>query len=188
MSAEMLGRARASLRGERNVTYALLDYRQPFPFLDESFSLVLSGLTYVQDSASALREAARVLKASGRLGLSMWGPTYHEKRLLNAALASVGGGRFPDAAPGRAVRRLERNGYRSVRRLDIDLSNRFAGVEDYVAYRRGFGIPVNWTRSFYERFLRAVRREASSTAGPDRSFELGWTVTVITARPPRSPA
>ena len=73
------------------MTYTLLDYAAPFPFLDASFSLVLSGLTYLQDSPSSLAEVARVLRANGRLALSMWGPSYHEKRLLNAALESVGG-------------------------------------------------------------------------------------------------
>ena len=186
LSTDMLERARASLRRRQNVTYALLDYSGPFPFLDASFSLLLSGLTYLQDSPAALAETARVLRANGRLALSMWGPSYHEKRLMNAALESIGGGRFPAAAPGRAVRRLETGGFRSVRRTDFDLVNRFADVEDYLAYRRGFGIPSVWTRAYYDRFLRALHREASRTAARDGSFELGWTLTIVTARAPRS--
>lgn len=185
LSAEMLERGRASMRRRRNVTYALLDYAGPFPFLDASFSLVLSGLTYVQDSSAALAEVARVLRPNGRLALSMWGPSYHEKRLLNAALESVGGGRFPAAAPGRALRRLESAGFGSIRRRDFDLVNRFADVEEYLAYRRGFGIPSIWTRAYYDRFLRAVHREASRTVAQDGSFELGWTLTIVTARAPR---
>ena len=181
-SKDMLEHARSSLRRRSNVSFALVDYSAPLPFLDASFSVVLSGLTYVQDSPAALREARRVLKPSGRLALSMWGATYHEKKLLNAALASVGGGRFPSAAPSAAVRRLERAGFRAVKRSDVDLVNRFASIEDYLEYRRGFGVPVVWTRSFYERFLGAVRREASRTVADDGSFELGWTLTILTVR------
>jgi SAM-dependent methyltransferase len=178
----MLERARLSLRRRRNVTFALVDYGAALPYLDATFSLVLSGLTYVQDSPQALAEVARVLRTNGRLAFSMWGPTYHEKRLLNAALESIGGGRFPAAAPGRALRRLEAVGFRSVRRTDLDIVNRFADVEEYLAYRRGFGIPSVWTRAYYDRFLRAVHREASRTVADDGSFELGWTLTIVTAR------
>ena len=186
ISREMLERGRASMRRRRNVTFALLDYAVPFPFLDASFSLVLSGLTYVQDSQASLAEVARVLRSNGRLALSMWGPSYHEKRLMNAALESVGGGRFPAAAPGRAVRRLEAAGFRAVRRTDLDLVNRFDDVEDYLAYRRGFGVPSVWTRAYYDRFLRALHKEASRTLADDGSFELGWTLTIVTARASRA--
>lgn len=181
LSAPMLEQARRSLRRTRNVSYLVLDYGSPFPFLDGSYTVVLSGLTYLQDSAAALGEVVRVLRPGGRLALSMWGPSYHEKRIMNAALVSVAGRRFPAAAPGRAVRRLELDGFRSVRRTDIELTNRFASVEDYIAYRRGFGKPTIWTASLYERFLRALHQEASKTATADGSFDLGWTQTLINA-------
>jgi SAM-dependent methyltransferase len=186
LSDEMLGVARHSLARQPNVSYVLLDYGHAFPFLKRSFSLVLAGLTFVQNSASSLLEVARVSRPSGRLALSMWGPTYHEKQLLNAALGSIGGGRFPDAAPSRAVKRLERGGFRTVRRTDVALSTRFPSVADYLNYRRGFGIPLLWTPAYYERFLCAVERESSRTVEADGSFTLGWTVSLITARAPRS--
>jgi ubiquinone/menaquinone biosynthesis C-methylase UbiE len=185
---QMLEQARTALRRRKNVAYALVDYGAPLPFLDGSFSLVLSGLTYVQDSPAAVSEVARVLRPGGRLALSMWGARYQERLLLDAAIRSVGGGRFPSAAPGRALRRLEHAGFRSIRREDVSVSNTFATVDDYIAYRRGFGIPSVWSRAHYERFLRAVRREASRVAAADGSFELGWTFTVLTARAPAPPA
>jgi hypothetical protein len=107
-----------------------------------------------------------------------------EKRLMNAALASVSEDRFPNAAPSGAVARLERLGFRSVRRSDLDVTTSFATVNDYIAYRRGFGVPTAWNRSFYERFLRALEREASRAATPDGRLELGWAYTLITARRP----
>jgi ubiquinone/menaquinone biosynthesis C-methylase UbiE len=180
LSAPMLERARSSLRGSVNVSYLMLDYGAPFPFLDGSFSLVLSGLTYVQDSSAAVREVARVLRPGGRLALSMWAGTYHEKRIMNAALQEVLGQRFPAASPPKVVRRLARHGFRDVRRTEVALTNTFRSVDDYVAYRRGFGKPTVWSGSLYERFLAALAREAAKTAAPDGSFELGWTQTVIT--------
>jgi SAM-dependent methyltransferase len=184
LSREMLARARRALRHARNVSFVVADYSAPLPFLDASFSVVLSGLTYAQDSPATLAEIRRVLKANGRLAFSMWGPSYHEKRIMNAAVTSVGGARFPAAAPGRAGRRIEAAGFRSLRRTDLDLVVRFATVDDYIAYRRGFGKPSVWTRAFYERFLGALGREAARTEGADGSFDLGWTKTVITARAP----
>jgi SAM-dependent methyltransferase len=182
LSPLMLEKARRSLRRSPNVSYLMLDYGAPFPFLDGSFSLVLSGLTYLQDSSAALGEVARVLRPGGRLALSMWGSSYHEKQIMNAALEAVAGRRFPAAVPGAVARRLERTGFHSVRREDVELTNHFASVEDYIAYRRGFGKPTAWTTSFYERFLRALHQEASKTAKLGESFDLGWTQTVITAR------
>jgi SAM-dependent methyltransferase len=182
LSPPMLEHARRLLRRTPNVSYLMLDYGSPFPFLDASFTLVLSGLTYLQDSAAALGEVLRVLRTGGRLALSMWGASYHEKRIMNAALEFVAGQRFPRAAPGRTVRRLELRGFHSVRRTDVELTNRFASVDDYIAYRRGFGKPTAWTVSLYERFLRALHREASKAATADGSFDLGWLQTVITAR------
>ena len=186
LSRPMLERARRSLRRAPNVSFLVLDYGSQFPFLDRSFSVVLSGLTYLQDSAAALEEVVRVLRPGGRIALSMWGVSYHEKRIMDAALESVAGQRFPRAAPDRAVRRLERRGFRSVRRTDVELVSRFRSVDDYIAYRRGFGKPTIWTPSLYERFLRALQREAPKTLAADGSFALGWTQTVITARRPRA--
>jgi ubiquinone/menaquinone biosynthesis C-methylase UbiE len=185
VSRSMLAVARKSMRRTAGVSFALLDYNDSFPFLDTSFDVVVSGLTYVQNSAPALSEIARVLKANGRLALAMWGNSYHEHRVLSDALESISGERLPSPAPGQAVRRLERVGFRSVTRSDVEMTNRFESVDEYLAYRRGFGSPGGWTRAKYDRFLRAVHREASSYTDSDGRFTLGWTVSIITARRPR---
>src|SRR5919202_6476822 len=101
----MLALARDSIRPPPGLTFALVDYAAPLPFLDASFDLVLSGLTYVQDSRGPVAEMARVLRPNGRLALAMWGTGYHEWRLLSNAPESVGLDRLPSPAPGRAVRR-----------------------------------------------------------------------------------
>ena len=181
----MLALARDSIRPRPGLTFALVDYAAPLPFLDASFDLVLSGLTYVQDSRGPVAEIARVLRPGGRLALAMWGTGYHEWRLLSDALESIGGGRFPSPAPGRVVRRLAQAGFDPVDRSDVELVNEFGSVDEYIAYRRGFGIPIGWTRRTYERFLRALAREAAQDAQDGGRFALGWTIVIVTGRRPR---
>jgi SAM-dependent methyltransferase len=180
LSEGMLALARDSMPPLAGLTFALVDYGKRLPFLDASFDLVLSGLTYVQDSREPLAEIARVLRPRGRLALAMWGNGYHELRLLSDAFEAIGLARLPSPAPGRATRRLEHAGFRSVTRDELRLVNRFESVDAYIAYRRGFGIPVDWTRATYERFLRVLHQEASTDAD-DGTFELGWTLAIITA-------
>jgi len=178
----MLDVARRAVRRHPHVRFALVDYGEPLPFLDRSFDLVLSGLTYVQDSPPALEEVARVLKPRGRLALSMWGRKYHELTLLSDALEAIGRPRIPPPSPDRVARSLERAGFRAVERRDLDLANTFADVGEYIDYRRGFGKPVGASKALYERYLSSVRRRAEQDAGPDGRFTLGWTLSVLTAR------
>jgi Methylase involved in ubiquinone/menaquinone biosynthesis len=177
----MLDVARRSVRRAGCLSFVVADYNAPLPFLDSSFDLVLSGLTYVQDRPAALTEVVRVLKPNGRLALAMWGPVYQEFRILADAVESIGRPRLPSPGPGRAVRRIERAGFRSVKRHDFNLTNEFESVDDYLAYRRGFGKPAGATNAFYERYLRALHRRASLDATGDGPFTLGWRLTVITA-------
>jgi SAM-dependent methyltransferase len=181
-SAGMLDVARESIPPRPGLSFALVDYAASLPFLDASFDLVLSGLTYVQDARDPVAEIARVLRPNGRVALAMWGNGYHELRLLSDALESIGRGRFPSPAPGRAVRRLARAGLDAVERVDVELVNEFGSVDEYIAYRRGFGIPLGWTSAVYERFLRAVAREAASDADDGGRFALGWTIVILTGR------
>jgi ubiquinone/menaquinone biosynthesis C-methylase UbiE len=181
-SGGMLAVARESIPPRPSLTFALVDYAAPLPFLDDSFDLVLSGLTYVQDARGPVAEIARVLRPNGRVALAMWGNGYHELRLLSDALESIGLPRLPPPAPGRAVRRLAQAGFDGVDCVAIELVNEFGSVDEYLAYRRGFGIPLGWTRATYERYLRAIAREAASDADGDGGFALGWTVAIVTGR------
>jgi SAM-dependent methyltransferase len=174
--------ARETLKREREVSFARVDYNLPLPFLDESFDLVLGGLTYVQDKSASLREIRRVLRRKGRLALAMWGPSYHEFRMLSDAREAIGWPRLPAASPGRATRRVAHAGLRAVQRHDFNLTTTFASVDEYIAYRRGFGIPAGATRRLYERYLHSIRSRASKDIGDDGHLAIGWTFTVITAR------
>ena len=110
LSLPMLEVARESV-GRPGVSFALVDYNEPLPFLDRSFDIVLSGLTYVQNRTESLAEVGRVLEPGGRLALAMWGTYYGEVRMMSAARRALGLPPYPSAAPGRAVRRLERAGF-----------------------------------------------------------------------------
>lgn len=180
----MLDLARRSTRTFDGMGFALVDYGAPLPFLDASFDLVLSGLTYVQDSPEALREVARVLRRRGRVAFSMWGPAYDELTLLSDALVAIGRPPIPPPSPARAMQRLRRAGFTSVIRHDVDLTNRFRTVDEYIAYRRGFGIPAGAQRRLYERLLRSVRTQAERYADADGRLAIGWTISVLTARKP----
>ncbi|HEX6699986.1 MAG TPA: hypothetical protein VF101_04580 [Gaiellaceae bacterium] len=101
---------------------------------------------------------------------------------MSRARRVLGQPAFPSAAPGRAVRRLERAGFERIERRDLELAPRFASVDEYITYRRGFGIPLGSTPAQHDRYLEALRDEASRIAAPDGSLTLGWKVVVITAR------
>jgi SAM-dependent methyltransferase len=178
----MLEVARRAMRRHPNVRFALVDYARPLPFLDNSFDLVLSGLTYVQDDSNAVKELARVLKPRGRVALTMWGPKSHELTLLSDALEAIGRPRIPRPSAPRAMQRLRRAGFRRVERRDFDLTQDFASVDAYIDYRRGFGNPTGAPSALYMRYLRATRQRAQQDAGPDGRFALGWALSVLSAR------
>ena len=182
VAPRMLELARRATRRHPQVRFALVDYSRPLPFLDSSFDIALSGLTYVQDSNDAVKELARVLKPRGRVALTMWGPRYHELTILSDALEAIGRPRIPPPSAPRAMQRLRRAGFRRVDRQDFDLTNEFSSVDEYIEYRRGFGRPTGASRAFYTRYLRAIRRRAEQDAADDGRFDLGWTVTVISGR------
>lgn len=184
LSRSMLEVARRNV-DRANASFMIVDYGAPFPFLDASFDVVLSGLTYAQNSPLALAEVARMLEPGGRLALAMWGTYYGEVRMMSAARRALGQPPYPSAAPGRAVRRLGRAGFERIERSDLELAPRFASVDEYITYRRGFGIPVGSTSGGHERYLEALRKEALRAAADDGSLTLGWTATILTAeRPP----
>jgi SAM-dependent methyltransferase len=125
LSRPMLEVARRTTQGD-GLTFLVVDYSRQLPFLDTTFDVVLSSPTYVQNSQDSMNEVARVLRPGGRFALVMWGPYYGEVRMMSAARRALGLSRFPPAAPGRAVHRLGRAGFRPVERIDFDLAHRRA--------------------------------------------------------------
>jgi hypothetical protein len=85
--------------------------------------------------------------------------------------------RIPPPSAPRAIQRLKRAGFRRIERRDVELTNRFTSVDDYIDYRRGFGKPAGTARAVYERYLRAISRRAAQDADSDGRFVLGWTLT-----------
>lgn len=180
VSAPMLAVAARVVRAP-NVLWSLVDHNRPLPFLDAGFDIVLGGLTSVQESAAALAEVVRVLRPGGRLALAMWGTSYGEVQLATRARRRIGRPGFTSAAPGRALRRLERAGFVRVERHDLALEPRFESVEEYLRYRRGFGVPTGSGRAAYDRLMEALRAEAEAEAAPDGSLTLGWKLVVLVA-------
>ncbi|HEX6699987.1 MAG TPA: methyltransferase domain-containing protein [Gaiellaceae bacterium] len=70
LCATDLSRGMLELARERvdraDVSFVIADYSAQLPFLDDAFDVVVSGLTYVQNTGDALAEAARVLAPGGR--------------------------------------------------------------------------------------------------------------------------
>jgi hypothetical protein len=64
------------------------------------------------------------------------------------------------------MQRLKRAGFRNTERRDLQLTNRFPSVDDYIDYRRGFGKPADATDGFYERYIRATSRRRPRTQMP----------------------
>jgi ubiquinone/menaquinone biosynthesis C-methylase UbiE len=180
LSRAMLSLARDSLGRAPGRTCVVLDYLAPWPFLDATFDVVLSNLTYVQNSVAALREAARVLRPRGRVAIAMWGRYYDEVRRMSAARQTLGLPRFPSAAPGRAERHLRLAGFLEVEREELDLETRFTTVADYLAYRRAFGTPAGTSVREHERYLNALGRHAAADADDRGALTIGWRITILT--------
>jgi SAM-dependent methyltransferase len=180
---QMLGHAQATVDAP-NVDWRVGDYNEPLGFPPESFDLAVSGLTYVQDADAAVAELFRVLKPGGRLALSMWAPSYLELDLMNRAKAQLGDEPIPAPDPQAAAERLAGAGFAGVTVRALELAPEYASVDDYLDYRRGFGLPVGATEDGHRRFLEALGREAAAIARPDGSFRQGWRFALISAKRP----
>jgi SAM-dependent methyltransferase len=180
-SDQMLTIARRELPGAP-ITFALVDYAAPLPFLDSQFDLALSQFSYVQDDIRNVRELHRVLRPGGRLALAMWGARYGETKLHNSVRKQLGLPLLGSSRPDLALRRLSAAGFTNVRREDVDILTRFDTGDDYIAYRRAFGTPKELAaRRANTRILEALTRRVERHAPAGAPFELHWTVTFITA-------
>src|SRR4051794_31565286 len=185
-SAAMLGVAR-EVTVSAAAVFLELDYSERLPFLDGSFDVVLSGLTYAQDDDESVAEVQRALRPGGRLALTMWGEEYREPRMMSAAKQDLGDPAISPPQPSVVVRRLEGVGFEAVERRDFELEPVYASVDDYLAYRRGFGVPVGSTPERHEQYLAGLGRLAEAASDADGKFTQGWAFSLITAPRPRYP-
>ena len=179
-SLAMLSVARRAT-GEAPVVFMELDYSERLPFPDGSFDVVVSGLTYVQDVDAQVAEIRRVLAPGGRFALTMWGAEYLELEMMSAAKRALGQPPIPAPQPDAVVARLEAAGFEQVERRDFELAPVYDSVDDYLAYRRGFGVPVGSEPADHDRYLEALGAEAKARCGPDGTFTQGWRFSLITA-------
>jgi ArsR family transcriptional regulator len=102
-SERMLDAARARLSGHPNVAFSLGDMHA-LPFADASFDevLLLNVLTYSEQPALALAEAARVLRPGGRLAVVTLAE--HEHEAVTAAYGHVLRGFAPRTLRGLVAR------------------------------------------------------------------------------------
>lgn len=180
---QMLEKAREVVT-DADVRWLIGDYNEPLPFAAESFDLVLSGLTYVQDTDEPVAEVLRVLRPGGRFALSMWGPAYRELDLMNRAKERLGDPPIPSPDPHGVIARLTAAGLEDVEVHELELAPQYRSIDDYLAYRRGFGVPLGSSPDDHERYLRVLGEEASAVANADGSFTQGWRFALIRARRP----
>ena len=180
---QMLDEARKNVSAP-NVDWCVGDYNEPLAFPDASFDLAVSGLTYVQDAPDAVRELFRVLRPGGRAALSMWATTYLELELMNRARAKLGVDPIPPPEPEAAARRMADAGFDALELRALELSPDYASVDDYIAYRRGFGVPLGADPDEHERHLWALADEVRAVTRPDGSFQQGWRFALIRAKRP----
>jgi SAM-dependent methyltransferase len=185
-SAAMLGIARETT-GAGPVVFVEVDYTQSLPFPRESFDVAVSGLTYVQDVDEQVAELRRVLRPGGRFALTMWGADYLELRMMCNAKVALGDPPIPAPDADGVIARLIRAGLEPIERRDFELAPLYASVDDYIAYRRGFGVPLGAEPAAHERYLEALRAEAEKHRSADGTFTQGWSFSLITAECPRYP-
>lgn len=153
------------------------------PFNRESFDVVLGQMTPVLDSESGTAEAFRVLRGGGRLAFTMWGATYQENRMLNAARAAVGVEPYPRPDLRQLGPRLQRAGFSRVRHRTRPLTVVHDDVPSYLAYRLAFG-KVGWTADTVSAYIDALSAAAAAVTSPDGRLRLGWSITLVTAVKP----
>ena len=150
------------------------------PFTSESFDVLVSNLTPLQDSIIALREARRVLNPNGRISLAMWGPSCSDTRLNNLALRAAGKRHLPYGAPLAAVRRLQSLGF-DVERTDRTFLIEYETTDSYIDFRSSFGEPRDWSATDSVAYYGALRRLIDRQAKGGRVY-LSWNVSYLTAR------
>jgi ubiquinone/menaquinone biosynthesis C-methylase UbiE len=171
-----VARRRGAQLGLRNVKYRVMDAEQ-IALDTNSIDGVLcqNGYMLMADPATALSETGRVLRAGGRLALSVWGAPEHNP------WASIGGrmlverGHLPAPEPGapsvfsmaseeRTRSLLDRAGFADIRIEEVPVHFAFRDLDDYMRWvidvAGPFAIVVRSLPEDERRVLRAHLEEA----------------------------
>ncbi len=151
------------------------------PVADASVDVMLAQMTPLLDLPAGVAEAARVLRAGGRLVALTWGNRYTERDLLDAARSAAGLAPNPPATLASVPRRLRDAGFVDVRRRTRTATVVHDSPDAYLSYRAAFGVPPMWTAEEAGAYRVALEREARSAAAADGRVRLTWSIALLTA-------
>lgn len=136
-------------RGPPDIPRAVMDARR-LGLEEGSFDAVIMAfmLFHLQDPIVALREAARILRVGGSVGILTWGggPGYRALDVWNEEMEAAGAGPASDGlahhelvnAPEKVASLLERSGFGSIRTWTQPFEHR-QSRDEFLAHRTGHG-------------------------------------------------
>ena len=175
---------------------------EALPFADETFDAVVIcfGLLHFPDADQALREAFRVLRHGGRLGISVWAPADRAVGfgiVLDAVQVHgntnvglpPGPSFFRFSDPQECRRTLEATGFTDSRSIEVSQTWRFASVTDWIegverSTVRTAAILRAQTAQDYSSIRAAVEERGRNYVRSDGRVELPMPAVLTSAKKP----
>jgi SAM-dependent methyltransferase len=183
ISAGMLSMARDEV--DAAVDLVLADARR-LPFGAGVADLVVSSLGPIQETEECFAEAGRLLRARGRLVLSMWGWGYKEALLLQEVRTALDLGDYPATPIEDATRRAEAAGLVDIATEQVQLSVSHPSVDAYLSFRGAFGCPAWLPPERYDEVLATLREFVAPYVDGSGTVNLDWTIVLLSAIRPSS--